>query len=55
MLMVRCPYHTPLMSHAVPILQEALQGVHFREPSGKSPICIVDPVTTLPVSIGCRS
>lgn len=39
------------MSHAVPILQEALQGVHFREPSGKSPICIIDPVTTLPVRL----
>ena len=53
-LATRCPYHTPLMGHAIPKFRDVLSRCNFREasmPFESQPI-ILDPVTTHSVSLG---
>ncbi|WVF72306.1 hypothetical protein IAT40_007119 [Kwoniella sp. CBS 6097] len=44
-----CPYHTKLMTHAIPKFQDVLERCTFRRPTAGSPI-ILDPMTTHPIA-----
>ncbi|WWC85365.1 uncharacterized protein L201_000228 [Kwoniella dendrophila CBS 6074] len=43
-----CPYHTALMTHAIPKFRDVLERCHFTNPKPGSPI-ILDPMTTHPI------
>ncbi|WRT67008.1 uncharacterized protein IL334_003974 [Kwoniella shivajii] len=44
-----CPYHTKLMTHAIPKFRDVLERCYFQYPKEGNPI-ILDPMTTHPLS-----
>ncbi|WWC69575.1 uncharacterized protein I206_103518 [Kwoniella pini CBS 10737] len=44
-----CPYHTKLMTHAIPKFRDVLERCYFKNSNPKDPI-ILDPMTTFPIS-----
>ncbi|WVR05089.1 hypothetical protein IAU60_002101 [Kwoniella sp. DSM 27419] len=43
-----CPYHTKLMTHAIPKFQDVLERCSFRNPAPGAPV-VLDPMTTFPI------
>ncbi|WVQ78216.1 hypothetical protein IAT38_000299 [Cryptococcus sp. DSM 104549] len=47
-VMMPCPYHTKLMTHAIPRFRDVLERCYFKKPEPGGPV-ILDPMTTHPI------